>query len=137
MGILSEFFVASPEAAQACEDLIHTRAFEDQAAYTGFTGLELADLWAILAGTDYAPEQHLLESVHDAQDSWLERFPAPFVALLAGLDDQGLASAQLQWAASEELQLAPDVLRPVLEDLRRLAAKALAEGKGLYLWGSL
>ena len=43
----------------------------------------------------------------------------------------------MQWAATEELQVDADELRPVVLDLQRLARQAIAEQKSVYLWGSL
>ncbi len=102
-----------------------------------FTSLELEILWAILDGEEWSPERYQLEYVGEPGETWLCRFPAPFVARLRALSPSQLPSVAAKWAAIEELSCDADDIRPVVDALVALATSATAKGRALYLWGSL
>lgn len=144
MGILADFFVASPEDARryASPDSVGDTKLREQIApaeWKGFTPLELGTLWAILEGQDWNIKRHwLIEELLESQgESWLFRFPQPLVDLLASATEEQLASANSAWAATEELQWPPAELRPLVSDLQRLAKQSRATGFHMYLWGCL
>ncbi len=145
MGILSDFLVATssdaslyasgPEAQ--LEKTLLSRI--SLAQYKHFTPVSLGSLWAILANEEWDVVRHefIDESKPGEEESWLLRFPEPFVTFLTNASDQELASANAAWAATEELVCTPDELMPVTVDLQRLAREARTTGRALYLWGSL
>ena len=145
MGILSDLFVADPadairyekEAAlaQALPSWVAGRAQLKQLIY-----LQYEVLWASLERRTWQPDSHSLEMLSMSNDggSWLFRFPPPFVTRLAEADAGSLGVVAEQWIQSGELHgaTAEEVL-PVLRELTQLARIAQADGKGLFLWGSL
>ena len=144
MGILADFFVATPEDAReyAMPDGLAApalRARLEPAEYKQFTSLEIGTLWAILAQEEWNVSRHNLvdDSLEGKEESWLFRFPQPLVELLATATDSDLASANARWAATEELSCSPTDLLPITQDLQRLAKKSVATSNPMYLWGSL
>jgi hypothetical protein len=137
MSLLSDFFVATPdEAARYPADDLPIEVFQS----TGFTGLELELLWAILAGEPWSAERHALEPVGAAarEGPWLHRLPAPFVDRLVGLAPPALASIAAQWLANEELiDVGDAAAQHVLRELHALAGTAHRQARGLYLFVSL
>ncbi len=146
MGILSDFFVANPDEALRYANRIEEPDEGDEieellnpVQYKRFTDIEITTLWAILEGKDWDVDRHSLEYVDlgEDNDAWLNRFPDELTALLTQVDAQSLAPVLEQWANTEELSCEAAELHPVMEDLRRLAAEAVARKKSLYLWGCL
>jgi hypothetical protein len=108
--------------------------------FTGLTGLEFCALWAILEDEPRDARRHVLQSIAVGDDghSWLDRFPEPLVARLAGMDASAIANAHALWQVSEGLRDADSPDHPLLlAELKRLAFSAQASGRGVYLWGSL
>lgn len=147
MGILSHFFIATPEQAERYARWVEEKdegaeiqAMLQPREWKRFTGLEFGTLWAILEGETWDIKKHLLEHVqHDEQGEWwLERFP-PRLAELLRILDEGQRSVVLEkWAGTDELRCDPVELEPVLSDLQDLASRLQPNGnRSLYLWGSL
>jgi hypothetical protein len=145
MGIITDIFVASPEAAAdyAASQLrgrpAHMRKYQP-AEHRGLTPLEFSSLWALIAGEEWNPKKHMLAEVSfgDGNESWLFRFPEPFIRLLANLGDEQVDQYSFEWAKTEELSgSTPADVRTIIVDLRRMAKAALASGHPMYLWGSL
>lgn len=146
MGLLADFFVATPEQAlryakqdAEADEGQEIRALLSPFEYKGFTGLEIGTLWAILEGSEWEVEKHMPEScfLGEESESWLEQFPAPLVQLLASASSEQLNSAADSWARTEELNRDPEEIKPVVADLQALSKRALAEGKSVFLWGCL
>ncbi|MET3379229.1 MULTISPECIES: hypothetical protein [Variovorax] len=146
MGILSDFFVASPEEALRYANRIEEPDEGDEieellepVQYKRFTDIEITTLWAIMEGKEWDVDRHMLEYVElgEDNDAWLNRFPDELTTLLTQVDSASLAPVLERWANTEELACEPTELHPVMEDLRRLAAEALARNKSVYLWGCL
>ena len=142
MGILADFFVATPEDALLYAELSLEDSFPEarfpRAQWKGFTSLEVETLWAIVEGRPWNPETHSLEPAGDVgEEQWLFRLPEPLVARLATLtpEDQGRFAGE--WAETEELSCEASELEPVLASLVDLAGNARASGRGMFLWGSL
>lgn len=104
------------------------------------TPLELSTLWAILSVEEWdMPHLNAFESILDRSDDGysIYRFPTAFVESLALLDETKVDDVSRQWAETDELACDPDDIRPLVEDLVRLARQAHADNSGLYLWMSL
>lgn len=141
MGLLAEFFIATPEQAVAYgagQRQSGIMAAEDIAAYGDLIEIHIEQLWAILAQRPFIFGRPPLNAFDDGEgETWLVGFPDELVQLLVQLNDERLVQVQQLWAQSEDMSCEPGQLGPVLVDLRRLAQQALAQDKGLYLWGSL
>jgi hypothetical protein len=144
MGIISDFVLASPEDALLYYQYVVITegslpaAFE-RAEYKNYPPPQLDMLWAILRHERWTPDRHRFEHICHEADGFraLERFPNDFVGLLAGLDDAAMGGAIHAWMAAAELRGTAEDHRRPLDDLRRLASRAVHEGKGLYLYLSL
>ena len=144
MGIIADFFVATPADALSYEASLSNRAASIEkyqpAEYRNLTGLEFGILWAMLEGEEWSLDKHDLVHVHfgEGGETWLMLFPEPLVALLAGIEESQLPVIAQRWSESEELSLwTPKDTLEVLKDVRRLALRSQEAGIGLYLWGSL
>jgi hypothetical protein len=146
MGILSDFFVATPEEALRYANRIEEpdegaeiEELLDPVQYKRFTDLEISTLWAILEGNDWDVDRHALEYIEIGEDNeaWLNRFPDELTSLLAKLEPDSQAAVLEAWASTEELACDPAELQPVVDDLQRLASEAAASEKSVYLWGCL
>lgn len=149
MGILSDFLVAGDEDARryarrydagvAPETRKALAARLPLAEYKGLTDIELGALWSALEGVPWDADRHAFEQVEtsDSTEDWLLRFPGVLVDLLVALSPEAEAPVLAEWAANEELDCDPAALKPVLDDLRRLAGLAKSRGQSLWLSGSL
>jgi len=150
MGIPADVFVATEadaleyhEKNLTGEDLPTDRYLRVE--YKGLTSLEFGMLWAILDDVSWDVDVHMLDDLagggaaddDDADESWLCRFPCPFVELLAALPDSDLDGVSSAWADCEEMAWDVDDIRPALVEFRRLAKSALDTERGMFLWGSL
>jgi hypothetical protein len=140
MAILTDIFVASPtdapkhEALQAAGRL--GNLFE-VVMFKGLTDLEFGTLWAIINGAEFDHDKHAFEVLTSPGETWLGRFPTPFVQKLAALNPAQIKKIAAPWAATEELQWAPAEAEEVLVELARLAKLAGSTSKGLFCWGSV
>jgi len=111
--------------------------FIDRAQYKGFTPLELSILWSIMRGVewdvDMMDEFPCLLQV-DGGERLIHRLPSAMVTDLAGLSPDRVASVTSAWAATEELSCSPADIRPVVDDLARLARRATETSCSLHLW---
>jgi hypothetical protein len=139
MSSLSDFYIASPETATAYDT---NRALPDseRAEFNGLTYNELADLWAILQGSEPAPQHsQAFESVLVVAggERLINRFPSEFVSSLASLDDASASIAAAKWVQTGELaymSCQPSDVMPIIDAASRLARNAQQSGKSLYLW---
>lgn len=142
VGLVSDFIVAAPEDALQYETFLDDGKplppdrFQ-RAEYKNFTPLALEMLWAILRHEKWNAKIHRLKHVAHTDETWLLRFPDEFVHRLAALSEADQDWVAVAWVNPKEVPGNADELRPVLRDLRRLAALAEKSGKSLYLWGSL
>ncbi len=144
MGVLADFFVAPPAYALECTKLIQgggttlSDGFE-RARYKNFTPIALEMLWAVLRNEKWDSNRHTLEHVCHAEngETWLLRFPDALRDLIALLDETAIDRVADAWVHPREVPGTSEELRPVLQDLRRLATQARNNGGTLYLWGSL
>jgi hypothetical protein len=144
MGLEADFFVATPEGVaeflKVADESYPTEGGRFPGAeYKGFTPLELGFLWAILCDEKWNVKKHFPREVWCSADNerYLFVFPDDFTKLIATLTDQDDVRVTDRWAQHEEIQGDADDLKPVLRDLRRLAALARNSGQNVYQWGSL
>ncbi len=146
MGMLADFFVATPEQATRYanrndepDEGEEITALLNPCEYKRFTGLELGTLWAILEGVPWEVGKHMPKDtvLGTEGESWLERLPDELTHLLSKATPEALAKAGSSWANTEELTCEPADLDPVLADLQRLAQQAILSGRSVYLWGCL
>jgi hypothetical protein len=113
------------------------------------TSLSLATLEAILAGQPdpYARLEERLDT-WEQNAVWMradgnvsvERFPDTLVSALATLIPEATERAARAWEDTDEVRASGDKaahaawLAGYLDQLSALARRALAEGKGMYLW---
>jgi hypothetical protein len=146
MGILADFFVATPENAMRYAHSLEEpdegeeiRAIVQPREFKGFTGIEFEALWAILAREEWDPKRHSLEQIHlgAENESWLQRFPDGLVDFLAAADEGRLKSAAAAWAKTEDVDFEASDLEVVLGELHELALRVRRPETAMYLWGSL
>jgi hypothetical protein len=140
MGILSDIFVSTPADAAKYDELMESERIDSRfevASYKNLTTLEFGTLWAILTGQTFDMDKHNLDPLADEEESWLHRFPEPYVKLLAGLTSVQIKTASVAWAATEELEADPADMEEIIVDIAKLARHAMLPGKGLYLWNCL
>jgi hypothetical protein len=144
VAIVADFFIAPPAYALECTKLIQggdailSDGFE-RARYKNFTPIALGMLWAILGNEKWDVHRHDLEHVCHAENGagWLVRFPDELTDLISRLDDTAINRVAEAWVHPREVPSSSEELKPVLHDLKRLAAQARTNGGTLYLWGSL
>ena len=134
MGLMSDFIVATPEEAARYPDGDLACRLQS----TGFTGLELGALWALLAGEPWDVHRHTLELVgdHGREGPWLMRFPAPLIAQLAALSPVAVAPVAAAWVATEATDGFEEAgAVELIRELQALARNALmqAPARTLYL----
>jgi len=144
MGLIADFFVATPDEARRYasmdeDDWVASRALE-RLEMKGLTGLSMGLLEADLLGVPWDVEKHMLRNVArpdpESEETWaIDVFSADYVALLVDAPATRIESAAAAWRAREEMEgwREAEVLE-FLQDLRRLAASARDQGKRLYLY---
>jgi hypothetical protein len=111
----------------------------ERARYKNFTPIALGMLWAVLRNEKWDSNRHDLELVCHSEngEAWLLRFPDALRDLIALLEETAIDRVADAWAHPREVPGTSEELRPVLQDLKRLAAQARNNRGELYLWGSL
>ncbi|MES3023639.1 MAG: hypothetical protein V4857_18895 [Pseudomonadota bacterium] len=143
MSLRADFFVAERAAVFAYEAF--SRGEGERPNLNGIfetgnlTCVEISTLWAILEKVEWNSERHVLpEMLGDGDgESWLHEFPPELAGLLSALGESEIVEVASDWAKTEELRCSPSDLMPGLNELSRLARVAQAEGRQIYLWGSL
>lgn len=144
MGILSDFFVADRTAATDYELSLMDEDGEEGAyvvaQHKGFTGLEVARLHALLLEEPFDVGAHTFEVIStEDHDGLTEAFPESLTESLAAIESESFERVSKKWAEDmrEEATHDPIHLATVLQNLKKLAQTAKAEGKGLFLWYSV
>jgi len=102
MGLIADFFVASPSDALRYASVVEAggtvphEPFE-KCQYKNYTSLSLGLLWAVLRNETWNIGRHdlIVVSVANGGGSWLFRFPDEFVSLIAEIGDGALVV--LRW----------------------------------------
>jgi hypothetical protein len=145
MGLLSDFFVATPEVALHYPSLSEggnsvSANRVERAEYKNFTPLALEMLWAVLRREQRDAKRHGIERVsrkEEDEQTWLFRFPDELVHLVSALDEPAEKRVADAWVSPGDVPGDSDELRQVLRDLKRLAIVAQTDGRNLYLWVAL
>ncbi len=139
MGLLSDFFIATPGVAQVYEG--SGLPPHDVCSVGGITPLEVAAMVSALRGVDDDPSiEDELESLGGGEDGpWLMSVPRDMVDLLVAVEDARVPelSAKVAGTVSADGPLPDDTFEPMLGELVVLARRAKATGKGMYFWMSL
>ncbi|WP_212566675.1 hypothetical protein, partial [Xanthomonas graminis] len=131
MSLLSDFYVASPEDAVAY-DASRALPESERAEFSGLTFTELAELWAVLQGTEATPRHaKAFESVLVAAggERLINRFPAEFVSSLASLDAASISIAAAKWVQTGELaylSCQPFHVTPIIDGWRAMHNKTVS-----------
>jgi hypothetical protein len=143
MGVLTDFVLANASDAQRLGD--HREDFEGLDA-KGLGQVQMGTLYAILSETAYDPSFMISDdsfSYTASEDGpWVQPVPDDMVRRLASLsDDESERVAEL-WSKTEEFDPKYSSwnradIDDFLEQIRPLAARAVAEGKVLFMWSSL
>jgi len=139
MGLLNDFFVASPDDITA--DLIRQgpAGRYPTISVTSLTVLSLALLLAAMEGSDLAravARLDVFEVVDVGVDGpWMVRLPSELADGLARASESDLKHYSIRWTEGEEMSGAdPKSMQVLLERLSALARQAQRDGKSLYLW---
>jgi hypothetical protein len=143
VGIVADFFVAPPafalerNARIRNDEAILSDGFE-RAQYKNFLPMALGMLWAILRHEKWDARRHDLEHVCHTENGerWLVRFPDELTYLISILDETTIDAVASDWV-NREVPGNSEELKPVLQDLKKLAAGARKDGRALFLWGTL
>ncbi len=135
MSLLADFFLSSDIDAVKYDTA--PSEFQDRVQHKGLTPLELSTLWCIMRGIEWDVDSMdafvcLLEV--DGGERLIHRVPSEMVSDLTSQTPEQLTRITQEWAASEELDCKPFEIRPVVDDLVRLARLAGETGRSLYLW---
>lgn len=138
MSLLAAIFVSSDEDAATYDST--PERFGERGEYKDFTPLELSTLWSIMRGTEWDGDMMdefacLLEI--DGGERLVHSLPPAMVSELAALPPDRVASVTSAWASTEEMDCNPEDIRPIVDDLIRLARIARESSRGVYLWNSL
>jgi hypothetical protein len=137
MGMLSDFFVASPsDAVTYTEDTPFPAA--DCCQYKDLSPLQGAQILAVIRGVPYDVSLlHEFPLVHEAGEDgpWTVKIPDDMTAALAHLKESDVGSQALAWsgATKEELNWDASDFEPIVRDLIKLAYAAQESGKSLFL----
>lgn len=139
MGLLSDFFIATPDVAQVYAG--SGLPPQDICSVGGITPLEVAAIVAALRGVDddVAIVDEFESLRPEREEEWLMAVPHDMVDLLAAVEDARVPelSAKIAATVSEEGPVPDDTFEPMLGELAALAQRAKATGKAMYFWMSL
>jgi hypothetical protein len=141
MGLLSDFFIAKPDAAKLYGGDTPFPA-ADRCQHKNLSPLQAAQIFAVMRGIPY--DVSLLDEfplVHEETDGgpWTVKIPDEMVTALAQLPDSEIGPQSLAWAeaTAEELAWGAEDFEPIVGDLVRLAGAARASGRSMFLWNCL
>ena len=133
MSLLADIYISRDDEAVSYDTT--PDQFADRAQYKGFTPFSM--LWSIMRGVEWdvalTDEFPCLLQI-DGGERLIHRLPSAMVTELAALSPDRVASVTTAWAATEELSCSPEDIRPVIDDLVRLARRATETGRSLHLW---
>jgi len=135
MSVLADLYISSNEDAVKYDTA--PDKFADRVQYKGLTPLELSMLWSIIKNAEWSISMMddfpcLLQI--EGGERLIHQLPAAMAQELAALSTDRIASITSAWAATEEIQGDPEDIRPVVDDLVRLAREAGKTNRNVYLW---
>ena len=133
MGLLTDFFMASPSELAAWDLGPPHLTFESTLQCVGVDPVKLENLASLMGLTplELAPQRD------EGERGLLFRLPGPLLDGLASLKDGSLAELSELWAATEEWTKVQGVSADLVEHLRglrELASDARRARKDVYLW---
>lgn len=136
MSVLADFYLSAKQDAAAYDEMQQC-AEDDRVQSNRITPLELSMLAAILAGEAWEVSQmKQFERILmvDGGERFIHQVSPALVERLAQLPPEGLRRAAETWSATEAVACAPEEMQPLLEDLVRLAVRARATDRQMFLW---
>lgn len=106
------------------------------AKYLGVTPLELSTLWAILEQTEWDVKMMRLFPIivtTNIGDQIVHEIPPAIVTRLSALRPEEIDRVATVWAATVEMAPRANDVQAIVETLVRLAGRAWASGRGLFL----
>ena len=135
MSVLADIYISRDDEAVKYDTT--PDQFTDRAQYKGMTPLEVSMLWSIMQGTEWdvalMDEFPCLLQIGGGEHL-IHKFPAEMVSELSKLSPDRAATVSAAWAATEELRCSPEDIRPTVDDMVRLAGRALESGRSMFLW---
>ncbi len=109
--------------------------FEEAVDYGGFSVLELSTLWAILRGEEWHSDlADDFPCVLSDDPFFIHRLPDAMNGVLLSLAPDQVRETTAAWAETDEMDCAPDAIRPIVDDLIRFAGMARESGLSVYLY---
>jgi hypothetical protein len=136
MSVLADIYISRDEDA-AEYDAKRERPAVDPAGYKNITPLELSTLWAIIRGVQWdigLVTEFRCVLVVDGGERLIHKLPPAMLADLVTLASDRTGDVSSQWGATEELGWPPEKAREVLNNLVRLARRAIDTGRAVFLW---
>jgi hypothetical protein len=136
MSVLADFYIADKQSAAAYDDAQEC-AEDDRVQSKRITPIELSMLAAILEQREWdvdMMDQFAQVLIVDGGERLIHEVSPALVDRLASLRPDEAQRAAEAWARTEEIACAPDEIRPLLDDLMGLAARARATNRQLFLW---
>lgn len=135
MSLLADIYISRDEEAVKYDTT--PGQFAERAQHKGFTPLELSMLWSIICGVEWnvalMDEFPCLLQI-DEGERLIHRLPPAMVTELTNLSPDRVATVTSAWASTEELSCNSEDIRPVVDNLVRLAHRATATSRSLHLW---
>ena len=135
MSLRADIYVSREEDAVRYDNA--PGQFVDRAEHKGFTLLELSVLWSIMRGVEWdeaSLDQFPIILEKDGGERLIHGLPPQMVSELSRLTPNQITAISPKWAAIEELRWPPEQAHPVVENLARLAQKAIESRGSVYLW---
>jgi len=133
MGLLSDIYISSDGEALSYD--ASPEQFTERVQYKRISPLELSTLWAIIRDVEWdSLEEPACVLIEDEGERLIHRLPSAMVSDLARLTPDQIGLVSEKWGETEELDWPPGEARPVVEDLVRLARRAIESGRNVYLW---
>jgi hypothetical protein len=136
MSVISDFYVTETDRASDY-DVDQKCHPDDRVQYSNITSLELSILWAIIQGQEW--DVKMMKDfpailVIDDGERVIQEFSQSVIERLAVLSQDEIATAAEAWAQTEEIRSSKEDILPVVTDLVRLAKRAQASNRHLFLW---
>ena len=142
MGLLSDFFIATPEHVSGLD--VESSPLD---RFPGFNckGVEIVKILTLLSlvdGSDVMKNIGNIDSyfAKQGEESWIVEVPHAITERLSSVNDSELQTLARDWTHTDEWQLeeasVDDVLL-ILTEMAKLSTVAIQSEQSLYLWISL
>ncbi len=146
MGILSDFILAPPDAANDILASDNPTASWDGFSFKGADNIKIATLLSLLSSqshdADYEKWLAAIPCVVDSENGpWVFAFPENAVkslSTIAAMDEDEFEQLAKRWGATDEFRgWHPEDVNDLLREIGDLAETATLEQKSMFLWMSL